>query len=317
MFKNLIIRFGNFIFVNEISIKRMYNKPDIKSIQRIVGPATEDQIRFIDSFLFEDIGIFLPVAGPCYYALSPEHTHPSYMIIYSFKGEGKGWVRGIKQDALKPGDFLLMPPDIKHQEMEGSETPRYLAVCIMSELIEPVIEEYNIDVETFRNTVITAKAQKQFLPLCWQFIAEAGTLYQPNKSLLRAISIQICHSVIRSAFQTSNQSNRTEWRTEIGQSIAFIHSHLHDKIALNDIANAANMSVPNFSRVFKKEMGQTPIEYLSEQRIYKAKSMLLSDEFTMTDIAVSCGFSSVSYFSSSFRKYNKVSPEKYRQRLKV
>ena len=177
--------------------------------------------------------------------------------------------------------------------------------------------EYNIEQEVFRTAVTTAKAQKQFLPLCWQFIAEANTIYKPNSSLLRAISIQICHSIIRSAFQTSKQTNESEWRTEIGQSIAFIHSHLHEKIGLKDIADAAIMSVPNFSRVFKKEMGQSPIEYLSEQRLHKAQNMLISNEFSMQDIATSCGFSSVSYLSSSFKKRFSISPEKYKQRLKV
>ncbi|MBN2167381.1 MAG: helix-turn-helix transcriptional regulator [Marinilabiliaceae bacterium] len=294
----------------------MYHQPQIRQIQRLLGPATEEQLRFIDTFLFEDIAIFLPVAGPCYYALSEDHVHPSYMVIYSFTKKGKGWVKGIAQDALNPGDFLIMPPNIKHQEIEESETPRYLAVCIMPELIEPIAHEYEINMDQLRSDIITTKANSQFLPLCWQFIAESGSWNQCNKSLLKAISIQICHSIIRSLFQPSKQSNQTQWRPEIGQSVAFIHSHLHEKIGLRDIANAAHMSISNFSRCFKKEMEQTPIEYLLEQRLYKAKSMLLSDQFAMTDIATSCGFNTVSYFSSSFRKQNSISPEKYRQRLK-
>lgn len=295
----------------------MRDKPDIKDIQRLVGPATEEQIRFIDSFIFEDVGIFLPVAGPCYYALTPEHTHPSYMIVYSFKGEGKGWVNGVMQDELKPGEFLFMAPDIKHQENEGNDIPRYLAICIMPGLIEPIIDEYDIPLEIFQRTVTTAKAQKQFLPLCWQFLAEAGTVYKPNRSLLKAISVQLCHVIIRSAFQTDKQERHGEWRTEIGKSIAFIHSHLHEKIGLSEMAEAAFMSVPNFSRVFKREMGQTPMEYLTEQRLYKAQNMLMSDEFSMQDIADSCGFSSVSYLSTSFRKRYKFSPEKYKLMMRL
>lgn len=289
----------------------MNYKPDIQTIQRLVGPITEKQIRFIDSFIFEDVGVFLPVAGQCFYALTPEHVHPSYMIVYSFKGEGDGWINGIKQAALKPGEFLFMAPNIKHQENETNEIPRYLALCLMPQLIEPIAEEYNITLETFRSSIGVAKAQKQFLPLCWQFLAEANTL-KPNNSLLRAISVQLCHSVIRSIFKTSGHAGKSEWRTEIGQSIAFIHSHLHDKIVLNDIAKAVNMSVPNFCRVFKKEMGQSPIEYLLEQRLYKAQKMLLSDEFSIQEIAVASGFSSVSYLSTSFKKRYSVSPEKYK-----
>jgi len=66
-------------------------KPDIQKIHRMAGPVTEPQLRFIDSFIFEDLGLFLPVGGPCFYAQTPEHVHPAYMLIYSFKGEAEGW----------------------------------------------------------------------------------------------------------------------------------------------------------------------------------------------------------------------------------
>jgi hypothetical protein len=90
------------------------------------------------------------------------------MLVYSFKGEGEGWVKGIKTSLLKPGELLLIPPFIKHQEHEGSDTPRYLAICIMPELIEPIVEEYGIPLDEFRSKITIARAQKQLLPLCWQ-----------------------------------------------------------------------------------------------------------------------------------------------------
>jgi AraC-like DNA-binding protein len=290
-----------------------YN-PDIQHIQRLVGPVTEEQIRFIDSYVSDELGLFIPVAGPCYYALMPEHVHPSYMVIYSFKGEAEGWINGIKQSAMKPGDFLFMAPNIQHQEKESAETPNYLAMCIMPDLVESIAVEYNIRLELIRSIVKVTKAQKQFLPLCWQFLAEAKVLH-PNKSLLHAISVQIVHTVIRSVFQNTELATISEWRAEVGQTVAFIHSHLHEKINLQDMAGAANMSVPNFCRVFKKEMEQTPNDYLMEQRLYKAQKMLLSDEFSVQEIALSCGYTSVSYLSSAFKKRFKVSPEKYKMQM--
>lgn len=35
----------------------------------------------VDCYVGESVGIFMPVSGPCYFAVSPEHTHPSYMFI--------------------------------------------------------------------------------------------------------------------------------------------------------------------------------------------------------------------------------------------
>ena len=293
----------------------MHITPDIKEIQRIVGPVTQEQIRFIDCFVFEDIGIFLPVAGPCYYALSPEHTHPSHMIIYSFNGEPEGWINGVGKSELRAGDFMYMPNDIKHQENEGSEIPKYLAVMIMPELFKDILTEYELPDNKKDLDITIAKANKLFLPLCWQFIAEYNSTGGGRKSLLRALSTQICHAVVSSICDSLAQSTPLQWPVEIGKCITYIHSNLHEKLSLTDIAGIANMSVPNFSRAFKREMGQSPMDYVLSQRLHKAHNMLMSNEFSMNDIAIACGYSSISHFSTSFKKRYLSSPEKYRQKF--
>ena len=293
----------------------MHITPNILEIQRIVGPVTEEQIRFIDCFVFENIGIFLPVAGPCYYALSPEHTHPSHMIIYSFNGEPEGWVNGIGKSELKAGDFLYLPNDIKHQENEGSDIPKYLAVLIMPKLFNEILKEYELPDNKEILDISITKANKQFLPLCWQFIAEYNSTGGGRKSMLRAISVQICHAIISSVCESMAQNKHLQWPVEIGKCIAYIHSNLHEKLSLSSIAGIANMSVPNLSRAFKREMGQSPIDYVLSQRLHKAHNMLMSNEFSMNDIAIACGYSSISHLSTSFKKRYLSSPEKYRQKF--
>lgn len=52
-------------------------KNDLLIIQKFVGAINREQLRYVDSFAGEDITLFMPVGGACYYALIPEHTHPS------------------------------------------------------------------------------------------------------------------------------------------------------------------------------------------------------------------------------------------------
>ena len=70
-------------------------------------------------------------------------------------------------------------------------------------------------------------------------------------------------------------------------------------------------------KLFKKETGVTPHEYLTRARMRRAKEIILSgvtnrySEYTVTQIAEACGFAEPLYFSRVFKKYFGVSPSRY------
>jgi hypothetical protein len=62
-------------------------KNDLDTIRRLVGVVTKEQLRYVDCFVSEEIALFMPMGGPCFYALTPEHTHPAYMFILNSKAK--------------------------------------------------------------------------------------------------------------------------------------------------------------------------------------------------------------------------------------
>ncbi|MCP4134879.1 MAG: hypothetical protein GY754_28145, partial [bacterium] len=70
-------------------MKEKLNKGKMKSIRKLVGPITEEDLRYVDSFITKRVAIFIPVAGACFYAITPEHSHPGYMFIQAFNNETK------------------------------------------------------------------------------------------------------------------------------------------------------------------------------------------------------------------------------------
>ena len=68
-----------------------------------------------------------------------------------------------------------------------------------------------------------------------------------------------------------------------------------------------------FKRIFKKETGLSPIDYLIKVRIEKSQKMIVVGSMNITEISQSCGFSSTAHFSSSFSKVVGVSPTNYKQ----
>lgn len=56
----------------------------LEKIRALVGDATSEQLRYVDFFVTREIGLFMPVGGACFYALTPEHSHPAYMFVLHF-----------------------------------------------------------------------------------------------------------------------------------------------------------------------------------------------------------------------------------------
>lgn len=101
----------------------------------------------------------------------------------------------------------------------------------------------------------------------------------------------------------------------IADSVAYINEHFSEYISLEKMAENANLSPFHFTRIFTKETGFTPHQYLINTRISVAKFMLKSSETPIKDIAFSTGFNSESSFCTTFKKWENLTPSQYREKI--
>lgn len=93
----------------------------------------------------------------------------------------------------------------------------------------------------------------------------------------------------------------------------YIENNFQEALKLIDLAKLVNMSESNLSIIFKKSMGISPIDYLIRARIVKASELLIQTDMKIVDIAMECGFSSITNFIKSFKKYTGALPKDYRK----
>jgi AraC-like DNA-binding protein len=96
----------------------------------------------------------------------------------------------------------------------------------------------------------------------------------------------------------------------------YIRENYFRPISLQNISKIAKMSPFAFSRFFKKQCGAGFVEYLNRVRTNKACYLLRETEYHVNDIAVECGFGSISNFNKQFRKTEGLSPSDYRIRFR-
>ena len=98
----------------------------------------------------------------------------------------------------------------------------------------------------------------------------------------------------------------------LNRVIQRIDDDLTADLSLLQLAELAGLSVPHFCRAFRQTLGCPPYAFIIRRRIERAKDFLRHSSMPVTDIALSCGFSSSSHFSNAFRREVGTTPVAYR-----
>jgi AraC-like DNA-binding protein len=95
----------------------------------------------------------------------------------------------------------------------------------------------------------------------------------------------------------------------------YIADNYQAQLSLSDMAKSSYMSPYHFLRVFKDTYGETPNEFLIRHRVEQAKKMLITENFSVSEICEKVGYASLGSFSSLFLKKTGMAPTLYRRNL--
>ena len=145
-----------------------------------------------------------------------------------------------------------------------------------------------------------------------QEITRPGT---NNNNIIESYNLIITNTIIRNVTGCDSDSLSVLSLDKIDNAIYFMHKNLNRKISVDEMAASVNLSTTYFTKLFKQTTLQTPVRYLSEIRIEKAKRLLKTSKMNFSEIAYECGFTSPSYFTRSFVVSEKITPGEYRKKF--
>ncbi|MEF3308941.1 AraC family transcriptional regulator [Paenibacillus sp. GYB004] len=94
--------------------------------------------------------------------------------------------------------------------------------------------------------------------------------------------------------------------------LEYIEERFAERLSVAELSRIANMSVSHFSRTFKQVTGVTFTDYLTATRINIAKHLLVTGQWTITEIAEKTGFCNIHYFGKVFKESTGVSPLQFK-----
>ncbi len=222
------------------------------------------------------------------------NNRPNWAIVIKYEGETIYTVK--EKDYLSDINNLVILPKGCSYDWHCTQSGHFLIIEFESELVCNDIFSFYV-----KNS---EKILKLFKELEYQ-----RTLRKP---MYEAESIRDTYSILLMLTQTMSKKYLPAYKiNKINPALEYIAKNYNTNIKNDVLANLCNLSTVYFRKLFTEIMGISPISYVNELRIKKAKEMLKSDHGSITDIAQSLGYLNIYDFSRVFKKYTGISPSKY------
>lgn len=234
-----------------------------------------------------------------------------------------------RMQELTPGHLYIIPPFTTHSyECTDYFSLYYIHIYENQSSAERFLEDYlfppELSTSSFDSMVIRRlmeinpnRALKRYDP----------SDYDNSSTLMRTISIHTqvpAETVLEtngllyilcSRFLTNAIHKYEVTDDRIRKIQRYIRMHIDEPLSIDELSGICCLSKDHFIRLFKKEMGQTPVRYINQKKIEKAQLKIIAGEQSIKDIAYSLSFDNISYFNRLFKIYTRVTPREYKKSL--
>ena len=147
----------------------------------------------------------------------------------------------------------------------------------------------------------------------WFDLVITHSVHEPGFEAKTNTALYALLGLIIHRLQLKTRSPYMEKPFDVHRIQTYVHHHLAEPITLNNLARQANLSVPHFSRVFRKLFLVSPMHYVLQKRMVQACSLLTETSMQLKQISRTIGYDDPYYFSRLFKKMMGVNPSTYRQ----
>ena len=178
--------------------------------------------------------------------------------------------------------------------------------------VQPLLEDSGPELILLKPDIPWQKQALTVIEEAWQqCVGEKDAFPFRVRNALSELVWLLCSHLSPAAAAVSSKDQRDAHR--IKTMLQCIHDQFSSELNTAIIAAAASVGESECLRCFRKTIGTTPIQYLKQYRIQQAAKLLAETAAKVTDIAVSCGFQDMSYFTKSFREQMGCTPTQYRK----
>ena len=254
---------------------------------------------------------------------APNHWHDDVEFIRVLSGRMKYNVNGVVTELKAGGGIFVNSGQMHFGFSDTEEECDFLCIILHPMLLASVFP--------YENDFVLPLIRNRKFPFLllspgtdWQRdITAALDLLYENRELrtapLHALAsfAKIWAILSEHAPEDDGRPNRQSQDLQTVKNIVgFIQKNYRNKLSLSDIASSGAVGQSKCCRLFARYFSQSPNEYLNRYRISKSLDLLRSTDLSVTEIALSAGFGSASYYAETFRQYLGKSPREFRNEFR-
>ncbi len=241
------------------------------------------------------------------------------LLIYEegVRGEGETLVRGLPRSTLRDlrRKLTFVPAGHEYREWQRPRV-RSRIICFY---FDPAKMPVHPD---------ASRAQASFAPrlffennTLWETAVKLAALIEggcESRRYCEALGVVVAHELVRvhtgaRRLEPLARGGLAAWQQRIVTT--YVEEHVAEQIPLAALAELVQLSPYYFCRAFKQSFGVPPHRYHNNRRIERAKTLLANPAPSVTEIALTVGFSETRSFSAAFRKTTGATPTGYRRSL--
>lgn len=242
------------------------------------------------------------------------HHHDFLELSIILEGEVSYNIEGTEQH-FHSGTVLLFNPGVVHQEWQPGNTYSHQLHIGITNL---VVEDLKRNVFPNKSAVINlGELFPPFFDRAWQLIKELNEEQPHYQLMVKTLVSELLVLILRSLNQ--HRENTVEVglsavtrrkQNLVSHAVYYLETHHEEDITLDSLAEALFVSPTYLSKTFKETMGVSPINYLIQIRLNRAKDLLKDSQLTVKEVAQTVGYSDAYHFSKLFKKYHGQAPSK-------
>lgn len=233
------------------------------------------------------------------YKTSRENFH-NYLLMYIRKGQGSLWYGG-KSFRLSAGDMVFIDCDSRHSYETDSA---WETVWVHFNGLGAQ-QYYEVISEKLGNVIAVGDG------LISQLMMRVFNSYDSGKQMNEAVMSSVLQRILAHIYEITAGTKKE--RGILYDILQYIDTHYREDISVDLLCAQAHLSRFYFCRLFKKELGYSPYEYLTIVRLGKAKQLLRDTDMSVKEIAFDTGFHSEANFIRTFKAYTEMTPGQFRR----
>lgn len=234
-----------------------------------------------------------------------EHWHEHIELHYILEGKGL-YECNQKRVIAKEGSLVVFNSNELHRgSVMGKKIEAIVMIFELSSFSKEIAHAGVIFENLIENDEFIQEKMKDFFhenkekKIAYK-LASKGILFELLTYLIRY------HVVERLNESEFNKRNKNLIR--LNTVIQYIEKNYTEPISNKTLASIIHLSEDRFNHLFRESMGISPLNYMNDIRLKKAKHLLESGEYTVSEAAIEVGFGDLNHFGRLFRKKFEVTP---------